>query len=109
MVCPVKDCLNSAPAKLYADTTSFFMDSVYAELDSVRIKEDKIANFPQASINQSNFVWNVNQDSLIINQGKGEKFSMYNATTELNGKLILHKKPIWKRRLGMESYKITIG
>lgn len=90
-----KGLFEFGPAKLYADTTFFFMDSVYAELDSVRIKEDKIANFPQASINQSNFVWNVNQDSLIINQGKGEKFSMYNATTELNGKLILHKKNLY--------------
>lgn len=83
------------PAKLYADTTFFFMDSVYAELDSVRITEDKAANFPQANINQSTFVWNVPQDSLTIFEGKGEHFSMYNNTTDLDGKLILNNKNLY--------------
>lgn len=83
------------PAKMYADTSFFFTDSVYAELDSVRITEDKKANFPQTNINQSSFVWNVNRDSLTITEGKDEKFSMYNGTTELDGKLILHDKNLY--------------
>ena len=83
------------PAKMYADTSYFFTDSVFAELDSVRITEDKKANFPQTNINQSSFVWNVNKDSLTISEGKDEKFSMYNGTTELDGKLILHNKNLY--------------
>lgn len=87
-----KGLFEFGPAKLYADTAFFFTDSVYAQLDSVRITEDKNANLPQTNINQSSFVWNVKKDSLIMSEGKDEKFSMYNGTTELDGKLILHDK-----------------
>lgn len=90
-----KGLFEFGPAKLYADTSFFFMDSVYAELDSVRIAEDKTANFPQAKINQSSFVWNVKLDSLTISEGKDEIFSMYNNTTDFNGKLILHNKNLY--------------
>lgn len=90
-----KGLFEFGPAKLYADTAFFFMDSVYAQLDSVRITEDKKANFPQTNINQSTFVWNQKKDSLIISEGKDEKFSMYNGTTELDGKLILNKNSLF--------------
>lgn len=80
--------------KLYADTAFFFMDSVFAQLDSVRIIEDKKANMPQTNINQSSFTWNQKKDSLIISEGKNEKFSMYDGTTELDGKLILSHKSL---------------
>lgn len=90
-----KGLFEFGPAKLYADTAFFFTDSVFAQLDSVRITEDKTANLPQTSINQSSFVWNVKKDSLIVSEGKGEKFSMYNGTTELDGKLILHGKNLY--------------
>jgi hypothetical protein len=90
-----KGLFEFGPAKLHADTAYFFMDSVYAELDSVRITEDKTANFPQTKINQSAFAWNVKKDSLVISEGKGEKFSMYNNTTELDGKLILSGKNLY--------------
>ncbi|MFN8260230.1 MAG: hypothetical protein U0X41_04735 [Chitinophagales bacterium] len=87
-----KGLFEFGPARLYADTAFFFLDSVYAQLDSVSITEDKLANLPQTSIHSSSFVWNVKKDSLIISEGKDEKFSMYNGTTELDGKLILHNK-----------------
>jgi hypothetical protein len=87
-----KGLFEFGPAKLFADTAFFFMDSVYSELDSVRITEDKTANLPQTNINQSSFTWNVKKDSLVISEGKDEKFSMYNGTTELDGKLILSHK-----------------
>ena len=90
-----KGLFEFGPAKMYADTAYFFMDSVYAELDSVRITEDKTANLPQTTINQSVFAWNVKKDSLIVSEGKDEKFSMYNGTTELDGKLILHNKSLF--------------
>jgi hypothetical protein len=89
-----KGMFEFGPAKLYADTAFFYMDSVFAQLDSVRITEDKVANLPQTNINQSSFAWNEKKDSLIISEGKDEKFSMYNGTTELNGKLILHDKKL---------------
>lgn len=89
-----KGLFEFASAKLYADTAFFFMDSVYADLDSVRITEDKNANLPQTSINRSAFAWNVKKDSLVISEGKDEKFSMYNGTTELDGKLILRNKDL---------------
>ncbi len=92
-------------AKLYADTAFFFMDSVFAQLDSVRITEDKIANLPQTNINQSSFAWNQKKDSLVISEGKDEKFSMYNGTTELDGKLILHGKSL--SGLGVLSWNHT--
>ncbi len=91
--------------KLYADTAFFFMDSVAAMLDSVRIIEDKKANLPQTTINSSSFTWNVKKDSLIVSEGKGEKFSMYNGTTELDGKLILHKNQL--AGLGVLSWNHT--
>ncbi|MBP6048125.1 MAG: hypothetical protein KA457_07720 [Chitinophagales bacterium] len=90
-----KGLFEFGPAKLYADTSFFFMDSVYADLDSVRITEDKVANMPQTRINQSSFVWNVKRDSLTISEGKDENFSMYNNTTDFNGKLILHNKNLY--------------
>lgn len=90
-----KGLFEFGPAKLYADTAYFFMDSVYAEIDSVRITEDKTANFPQTKINTSAFAWNVKKDSLVVSEGKGEKFSMYNNTTELDGKLILSGKNLY--------------
>lgn len=90
-----KGLFEFGPAKLYADTAFFFMDSVYAQLDSVRITEDKTANLPQTNINQSSFVWNEKKDSLTISEGKDEKFSMYNGTTELDGKLILSGKNLY--------------
>ena len=90
-----KGLFEFGPAKLYADTSFFFMDSVYAQLDSVRIVEDKTANLPQTNINQSSFIWNVKKDSLVISEGKDEKFSMYNGTTELDGKLILSNKNLY--------------
>jgi len=90
-----KGLFEFGPAKLYADTAYFFMDSVYAQLDSVRITEDKTANLPQTNINQSSFAWNQKKDSLVISEGKDEKFSMYNGTTELDGKLILKGKDLF--------------
>ena len=90
-----KGLFEFGPVKLYADTAFFFMDSVYAQLDSVRIIEDKTANLPQTSINQSSFNWNIKRDSLVISEGKDEKFSMYNGTTELDGKLILNNKNLY--------------
>lgn len=87
-----KGLFEFGPVKLYADTTFFFMDSVYADLDSVRITEDKVANLPQTKINLSSFAWNVKKDSLVISEGKEERFSMYNGTTDFDGKLILHNK-----------------
>ena len=102
-------------AKMFSDTAFFFMDSVYAQLDSIRITEDKVVNFPQANINQSSFIWNQNKDSLVVSPGKDEKFSMYNGTTELNGKLILHNKNLlglgvlsWNKTK-LESQDITFG
>lgn len=89
-----KGLFEFGPAKLYADTAFFFMDSVFAQLDSVRITEDKTANLPQTNINQSSFAWNQKKDSLVISEGKDEKFSMYNGTTELDGKLILKGKDL---------------
>lgn len=89
-----KGLFEFGPAKLYADTAFFFMDSVFAQLDSVRITEDKVANLPQTSINHSSFAWNQKKDSLVISEGKDEKFSMYNGTTELDGKLILKGKDL---------------
>jgi hypothetical protein len=102
-------------AKMFADTAYFFMDSVYAKLDSIRITEDKKGNLPQASINQSSFIWNQKKDSLVVSPGKDEKFSMYNGTTELNGKLILNNKNLlgvgvlsWNKTK-LESNDITFG
>ncbi|MEZ5026340.1 MAG: hypothetical protein R2739_07145 [Chitinophagales bacterium] len=89
-----KGVFEFGPVKLYADTTFFFTDSVYAQLDSVRITEDTKANLPQAMINQSSFIWNVNKDSLTISENKGEVFSMYNSTTNFDGKLILHQNKL---------------
>ncbi len=79
-------------AMLYADTTFFFLDSVYSQLDSVRILESKSFDLPQTNINQSSFIWNVPKDSLVISPGKEEKFSMYNSTIDFDGKLILNNK-----------------
>ncbi|MDB5227676.1 MAG: hypothetical protein JWN78_1869 [Bacteroidota bacterium] len=90
-----KGLFEFGPAKLYADTAFFFMDSVYAQLDSVRITEDKTANLPQTNINQSSFTWNVKKDSLVISEGKDEKFAMYNGTTIFDGKLILNNKNLY--------------
>ena len=90
-----KGLFEFGPAKLYADTAFFFMDSIFAQIDSVRITEDKTANFPQTNINQSSFIWNVKKDSLVISEGKDEKFSMYNGTTEFDGKMILHDKNLY--------------
>ncbi|MFN8284703.1 MAG: hypothetical protein U0U67_15880 [Chitinophagales bacterium] len=102
-------------AKMYSDTAFFFMDSVYAQLDSMRITEDKVGNLPQAKIDQASFAWNQKKDSLVVSPGKDEKFSMYDGTTELNGKLILNNKNLlglgvlsWNKTK-LESQDITFG
>lgn len=81
-------------AKMYADTAFFFLDSVFAQIDSVRITEDKKFDFPQAEIGQSSFTWNVKTDSLVLTPDKNQRFSMYNSTTELDGSLTLYKKKL---------------
>ncbi|MFN8238255.1 MAG: hypothetical protein U0T77_08805 [Chitinophagales bacterium] len=100
-----KGLFEFGPAKMYADTAFFFMDSVYADIDSVRITEDKTADLPQTRVNQSSFIWKVNTDSLVVSPAKEERFSMYNATTELDGKIILYKKKL--KGVGVLSWNKT--
>lgn len=101
--------------KMYSDTSFFFMDSVYAKLDSIRITQDKKANKPEGKINASSFVWNQKIDSLVVSPAKDEKFTFYDNVVDLNGKMILYKKDLLGKGLlsigktKLESDEIAFG
>lgn len=86
-----KGVFEFGPAKAYADTSFFYLDSVFSKLDSMRITEDKKANLPQASIDGATFTWDVKKDSLTFLPADKGKFDMYNNSLAFDGRLVLNK------------------
>lgn len=78
-------------AKLFADTAIFFLDSVSAEIDSLRILESSKFKFPQANADEVTMQWNVTNDSAVIKPLNKGKFELYNNTVNLDGTLIIQK------------------
>lgn len=76
-------------AKLFADTAFFFMDSVYAEIDSLRILENSKFKFPDAKVDALSMVWNVPTDSIVLTPKDNQKISMFKNSVTLDGSLIL--------------------
>ncbi len=79
-------------ARLFADTAMFFLDSVYAEIDSMHITESSKYKFPDVSSGNVLMNWSIPSDSVVITPtGENKKFTMYNNSVDLSGKMILQK------------------
>jgi hypothetical protein len=78
-------------AVLYADTAFFFLDSVFAEIDSIRITESSKYKFPDAKVDELKMSWNVKADSIVLTPINNQKISMYKDAVNLDGSLILNQ------------------